>query len=168
MVKITLKKILIISICIIVFIIAVLGVSGKFSSKKTTYMYYDNFKTPSIKIDYVYRGDKIIKQDTTISTSYTSLKASKESLKKTYKGLSEKYKNIEGVKTSINYEQSVILEKIEVNYNKISSKALKNYHAPIQNGGLPANKPVSLEKSIKELKQHNFIDSKTYFKSKND
>ena len=161
------KKLIIFLLGIIVFIILALFTSGRFSSKKVTYMYFNNFKTPSVKIEYYYRGNKIVKQFTTISTSYDSLKGSKKELKKSYKGLSNKYRNLNGVKTSVNFDQSVIYEKIEVNFNKVSSKDLKKYNGPIERGELPSDKPVNLKKSEQQLKKNGFIDSQTYFHSKN-
>lgn len=163
----TYKKVILFVLGILVFIILALFTSGRFSSKRVTYMYFNNFKTPSIKIDYYYRGNSIIKQSTTISTSYDSLKSSKKELEKSYKGLSNKYKDLNGIKTSISFDKSVIFEKIEVNFNKVSSNDLKKYKGPIENGELPSHKPVNLKESEQILKKNGFIDSQTYFHSKN-
>lgn len=151
---------------LLIMIILTVVVSGKLSRKTISYMYYNELKTPSINIEYIYTGNSIKLQKNIISTSYNSLGTSREEAQKNYVGLAKKYKKIKGIKTNITFEQSVIYETIIIDYEKISNKDLSNYQGPIEKGELPKSKPVNLKVSEETLVRYGFIDSASSFKLK--
>lgn len=156
---------------VVIFALAVL-LSGKapvatpLATSKATYMYFDNFKTPTITIDYYYSGDRVIKQKTIISTAYESLGKTKAEVEKDYSGLAKRYQKLAGVESKTQFDQSVIVETINVNYDKTAEKELSALPGEIQKGELSKHKKVSLKKSEAILEKHGFVDMRTSNQSK--
>lgn len=162
------KKTSLLILVILLVIAFIITVSVLFSSKNESYIRYDDFKTPTRIIKYTYHNDKVIKQESSISTPYNLLKKTQEQAKFSYSGVSGQLKNIKGISSTIDFEKSVVLEKVMVNFNAVSKNDLKKYQQIMAENGVPISSSNSLKESEKLLKSDGFLSFEEYNNKKEE
>lgn len=150
------KKSIIIILGILILIAVIFRIYLTVSVAKSEFIHYDDFKTPTRYVTYTYRNDKIIKQNTTVSTSYINKRDGKHS------DITDKLKNISGIQTTKKYEKSVIFETIEVNFNKLSKNNLKRYQKIMSEIDTPISIDLNLKNSTKLLEKKGFLTAEKY------
>lgn len=142
--------------------------SGFFSPKSEIYIRFDDFKRPTVNIKYTYHNDKIIKQESMISTPYDLLKKTKLQTENSYSGIEEELKNIKGISVTTKFEESVVLENVIANFNKLSKSDLKRYQKIMAKNGVPSSSSNSLKESEKLLKSEGFLSFEEYNNKKEE
>ncbi len=120
------------------------------------------FKTPTRYVTYTYRNDKIIKQNTTVSTPYINKRNGN------YLSVTDKLKNISGIITTKKYEKSVIFETIGVDFHKLSKKNLNRYQKVMAEIDIPVSTDLNLKNSTKLLEKKGFLTAEKYQELKED
>ncbi len=156
------KKSIIIILGILILIAVIIRIYLTVSVAKAEFIHYDDFKTPTRYVTYTYRNDKIIKQNTTVSTSYINKRDDKHS------DITDKLKNISGIRTTKKYEKSVIFETIEVNFNKLSKNNLNRYQEIMSEIDTPITTDLNLKNSTKLLEKQGFLTAEKYQELKED
>lgn len=156
------KKSIIIILGILILIAVIIRIYLTVSVAKAEFIHYDDFKTPTRYVTYTYRNDKIIKQNTTVSTSYINKRDDKHS------DITDKLKNISGIRTTKKYEKSVIFETIEVNFNKLSKNNLNRYQEIMSEIDTPITTDLNLKNSKKLLEKQGFLTAEKYQELKED
>lgn len=156
------KKSIIIILGILILIAVIIRIYLTVSVEKAEFIHYDDFKTPTRYVTYTYRNDKIIKQNTTVSTSYINKRDDKHS------DITDKLKNISGIRTTKKYEKSVIFETIEVNFNKLSKNNLNRYQEIMSEIDTPITTDLNLKNSTKLLEKQGFLTAEKYQELKED
>lgn len=156
------KKSIIIILGIFILLAVIFRIYLTVSMAKAEFIHYDGFKTPTRYVTYTYRNDKIIKQKTTVSTSYINKKDDKHS------DITDKLKNISGIQTTKKYEKSVIFETIEVDFNKLSKNNLKRYQKIMAEIDTPVGADLNLKSSTKLLERKGFLTAEKYQELKED
>lgn len=148
--------------------VIVIHSSGVFSPKTESYIRFDDFKTPTVNIKYTYHNDKIIKQEAMISTPYDLLKKTKIQTENSYSGIEDQLKNIKGISVTTKFEEGVVLEKVIVNFNKVSKADLKRYQKIMKKDEIPVNLEKSMKASEKLLKKVRFLSLQDYSDKKEE
>lgn len=142
--------------------------SGFFSPKSESYIRFDDFKRPTVNIKYIYHNDKIIKQESMISTPYNLLNKTKLQTENSYSGIEEELKNIKGISVTTKFEESVVLENVIANFNKLSKSDLKRYQKIMGKNDIPVDLEKSRKESEKLLKKAGFLGLDDYYDKKEE
>lgn len=156
------KNSIIIILGIFLLIVVIFRIYLTVSIAKAEFIHYDDFKTPTRYVTYTYRNDKIIKQNTTVSTPYINKRNGN------YSSVTDKLKNISGIRTTKKYEKSVIFETIEVNFNKLSKNNLNRYQEIMSEIDTPITTDLNLKNSTKLLEKQGFLTAEKYQELKED
>ncbi|MGT2949216.1 DUF1307 domain-containing protein [Streptococcus devriesei] len=163
------KKLILILGTFAAVLLAALLVQGTASAKSsnTRAVYYQMFKEGSadVRLTYYHRkgSDRVTKQVTQNTITYAALKVDDaEAAKEKLSDEAEKYQGITGVKESIDYKDTYLVEKVSVDYNKADLDELAE-KLPEIDLDTPSGKRaayISLKKSEKLLKKQGYTKVK--------
>lgn len=136
-------------------------------SSRTEAVYYQMFKegTADVRLTYYHKkgSDRVTKQLTKNTITYAALKVDDaEAAKEKFSADAEKYQGITGVKESIEYKDTYMIEKVSVNYDKVNLNELAE-KLPEIDIDTPSGKKatyVSLKQSEKLLKKQGYTKVK--------
>ena len=129
------------------------------SEKSVTYVL--ETKDTSTKIVYVAKGDIVQTQTTYTEMAYTVIGVTtQEEAKIMVEPIVEMYQGIEGLTHSIDYEEDMLIEKLEVDYTKANIEDIKDLFGSVFDGDAKNGARISLKRSISLLEEQGYTEEK--------